>query len=370
MEQVRSKLSLLSAVFCAALIVLGWTAPTCADPPSDAPQKTGENTDTIADSGEANDPVADPIRTAGDPVMVDAVYLIVDTRVITFGEVFRKSEPIVQRILDANPNLSASDANKLRAQVFAEVADGMVTRALILKAAQEKGLNVDEARVGSQIKRILLAEGLTIEQYLEKYKMTYRGLFREVQDDILYAGFRQIEIAPRVNISPSEIGAYYEAHKDDEEFVSPAQVHAHEIVLMGSDLAKSRAKAEEALQLLRNGAAFDVVARKYSENPRVAQTGGDLGWITRNVIGAPKVNKALFEDLDVGVVSDIIQDDNRFLWIVMASGRREASRTPLHEAYAAIEARLRRIKLEEETRKYAFRLRKTTAIVDPNGVLR
>jgi parvulin-like peptidyl-prolyl isomerase len=147
-------------------------------------------------------------------------------------------------------------------------------------------------------------------------------------------------------------------------------VHAHEIVLLGGDPQQRRAKAEKALEELRNGADFATVAKTYSESPRTAPNGGDLGWITRKVISAPAVNKALFEDLKVGDVSDIIPDQSGFLWIVMVSGRREAARMPLDEAYASVEARLRRAKLDEETRKYAMRLMKTTAVIDPNGMLR
>ena len=373
MEQVRSGLRLLPAVLGAALILFGGAAQASADPESEEPQNASGTEGTAAEgtnAGEEAGKTADTVRVTGDPVPVDAVYAIVDTRVITVGEIMRKVEPIAQRILDANPGISASDAKQLRAQLVAEVANGIVTRELILKAAREKGLAVDEARVGSQIKRILLSEGLTIEQYLDKYKMTYRELFREVQDDILYSGFRQIEIVPRVYVSPSEVTAYYDEHKDDAEFVSPEQVHAHEIVFMAGKAEQRREKAEKALKELHEGADFAAVAKKYSENPRGAQNGGDLGWITRKVINAPEVNKALFEDLKIGEVSDVIEDQNHFLWIVMPSGRREASRMPLSEAYASIDARLRRIKLEEETRKYAMRLQKKTAIIDPNGLLR
>ena len=66
----------------------------------------------------------------------------------------------------------------------------------------------------------------------------------------------------------------------------------------------------------------------------------------------------------------MIEDENGFLWIVMISGRREAIRTPLDEAYATIESRLRRIKIQEETRRYAQRLRKTTAIISPGDMFR
>ncbi|HUU36178.1 MAG TPA: peptidylprolyl isomerase [Vicinamibacterales bacterium] len=350
----------LLPILAAVLIAAGWTARTYGDPPSSETKTEG------TEAGTTEGEKGDTVRVAGDPVMVDRVYLIVDTRIITVGEIARRVEPIAQRYLEAKPGLTPPEADQLREQIFIEEAQRMVAKELILKAAREKGLNVDEARVGSQIKRILLSEGLTIEEYLAKHKMTYRELYREVQDEILFSGFRMMEIAPRVYVSPSEIAAYYQEHKNEAEFLWPEQVHAYEIVLMGQNAQQRQAKAEAALQELQQGADFAAVARKYSENPRAARNGGDLDWITRNVINAPEVNKALFEDLEVGQVSGIIKDQNGFLWIVKVAGRREAARMPLDDAYASIEARLRRVKLDEETRKYALRLMKTTAIIDPN----
>ena len=368
------------AVICfAALLALGCGAkrveetepvPT-PESPDPAAVKTGDVEEkaprkAAEKESETESSVA---RATGDPVVVDAVYVVVDKHVITVSEIVRKVEPIVQTILESNPALSDAERSEVRSHVFAQVAESMIVKALILKAAREKGLSVDEARVGSQIRRLQVKEGLSLEEYLEKSNMTYRELYREVHDDILFSGFRQIEIVPRVNVAPSEIKAYFEAHKDEAEFLTPEQVHCHEIVLFGSDEGK-RQKAAAALEKLHAGAEFAEVAGEFSENTSTVRSGGDRGWIARNVINSEKVNRVLFDELKVGDASDVIEDENGFLWIVMISGRREATRASLDEAYAKIERRLRRIKIEQETRKYTQRLRKTTSIVFPNEIRR
>lgn len=316
---------------------------------------------TSADTG-GTAPEAETLTATGDPVLVDTVYVVVDTRVITFSEIVRKVEPTIARIAKENPTITQEELNRIRTQLFGEVMQHMITKALILKAAREEGLAVDEARVGSQIRRILVSEGVTLEEYLREQGMTYQELFQEVHDDYMYSAYRQVQIAPRVYVSPAEVRAYYEAHENDDEFVTPAKVDCYEIVLFGNDEAR-RQKAADAMAELEAGATFEDVAMKLSENRGIATNGGRRGWISRHVIGSTKVNDALFDQLEVGEISGVIEDENGYLWIVKIDGRRAESRTPMSEAYGTIERRLRRAKLEFETRRYARRLARKTAIL-------
>jgi foldase protein PrsA len=305
-------------------------------------------------------------RPVGDPMIVDAVYAVVDTRVITVSEIARKVEPMVQRYLESNPSLTEAEQFECRRQFFGKIAADMIVRELILKAARDEGLVVDEARVGSQIRRLLVSEGMTLEEYLDKHDLTYQELFREVHDDYLFSVYRLAKIVPRVYVSPGEVAAYYDVFKDDPEFLTPGQVRCHEIVLFGHDEERQQ-KAAEALEKLAAGAEFAEVAREYSEIESTARAGGDRGWISRSVINSERVNAALFDQLEVGEVSEVIEDEKGFLWIVMITGRRDAVRTPLSQAYEKIERRLRRIKIEEETYRHADRLKKTTAVISGLG---
>jgi len=349
---------------CAAIGLAAVLAPGCGvkrerqahAPPTPLPPRPAE-ADTGGDEGEA---LAETVKATGDPMITDAVYVIVDTRVITVNEVLRKVEPIVDRILEGRPMPSQKELEALRTSVFISVSEGMIVKALILKAAAEKGMAVDETRVGSQIKRVLLRENLTLEEYLEKNKLTYRELYREVRDDVLFSGFRQIVIVPRVHVAPGEVVAYFEEHKD--EFSQLEQVECRQIVFFGNDDEK-RQKAESAVEKLRAGATFAEVAKEFSESSN-AEKGGAMGWIERDrVINSKKVNTVLFDELKVGEPSGVIEDEGHNLWIVMITGRREPIEADIQKAWPVIEQRLLRTKREDETWKYARGLAKTTAIV-------
>ena len=353
-------------VIClAALLAAGCGAkgPAEAEPaPTPEPQKPTATVEGDAAKDKPPEEESEPTTTApkatGDPMIVDAVYAVVDKQVLTVGEIARKVEPIVRGMLRGREPPGEEELKALRELVFGEVAHGLIAKALILKAAREKGLVVDEARVGSQINRILLKEELSLDEYLERSKLTYQQLYKEVHDDVLFSAFRQMEIVPRVNVTPGEIRAYFEKHKAD--FSTPEQVHCHQIILFGHDEERQQT-AQEALDKLRAGAEFAEIAKEYSKSS-TAPKGGDFGWVARDVINSEKVNRVLFDQLKIGEISGVIEDEKGFLWIVTISGRREARQALLKDAWGDIERRLRRTKIEKETLEYARRIGKTTSI--------
>ena len=104
--------------------------------------------------------------------------------------------------------------------------------------------------------------------------------------------------------SEEEIKAHYEAHKD--EFKSPEQVRVAHIVkhVEGTvlDLQAAHAEMKEALQALKHGVSFEVLARRYSDCP---ERGGDLGYFARGTMVAE------FEDvvfaLETGAITGIFE---------------------------------------------------------------
>ena len=88
------------------------------------------------------------------------------------------------------------------------------------------------------------------------------------------------EVGSHINISPSEIQAYYNAHKQD--FDQPEQVRLSEILAPTADpdnaaqVAEAKGKADDAYAKLKSGTDFATVA-KASSGGVTADNGGDLG---------------------------------------------------------------------------------------------
>jgi peptidyl-prolyl cis-trans isomerase C len=135
---------------------------------------------------------------------------------------------------------------------------------------------------------------------------------------------------------------------DRERFRTPAEVSASHILFdirkHGSD--EARKLAEQARARLVAGADFRTVAREVSEDPSVAQNGGELGWFTKDKMVAPFANAA-FAMKTVGSISEPVQTS--FGWhLIRLDGRKDGVVKPFDEVRDEIVAELRAKYVEEQ----------------------
>lgn len=143
-------------------------------------------------------------------------------------------------------------------------------------------------------------------------------------------------------VSPAEIDKYYAEHV--KEFETPHQVKAAHILVKAAEgagaevEAKARATAADAIRRARAGEDFAKLARELSEDPTSAQSGGDLGYVSRGEM-VPAFEEALFT-LKQGEVSPEPVRTPFGFHVIKVSDVKPGTRKPREAVAAQIRERL------------------------------
>ena len=122
--------------------------------------------------------------------------------------------------------------------------------------------------------------------------------------------------------------------------------------------AATRKRAGEILSQIKGGAAFDELARSYSEGS-LRQDGGETGWEDLSV-----VNKTLADalgKLQPGQFSDVIEAPEGF-YLLLLEDRHSAHFKPLGDVRLQIEHTLSDQETERLQKAWIERLRKKTFV--------
>ena len=105
-----------------------------------------------------------------------------------------------------------------------------------------------------------------------------------------------------------ELRAYYDAHKD-EMAPQPPTISLRQILIRpkpnAAEKAATRRLADSLVTALREGADFEVLARRFSQDPGSADQGGSLGWQRRGVF-VPEFERVAFS-LPRGAISEPVE---------------------------------------------------------------
>jgi peptidyl-prolyl cis-trans isomerase D len=160
-----------------------------------------------------------------------------------------------------------------------------------------------------------------------------RERFRTPEElTLAYVTYAPESFQETVPVNDDLVQAYYESHEYD--FESPEEIALRHILVAvppGADdaaRAEARAKAEKILEEAKGGADFAALAREHSDDPLTKESGGDLGLVERGKLEAA-LDEAAFR-LEDGEISDLIETD-RGLDILKVDERKPSHVRPLAE---------------------------------------
>ena len=246
--------------------------------------------------------------------LVDRVVAVVGDSVILQSEV---EEQIERRRAFGEP--VPTDPEALEALKRQEL-EGLINQMLLLQAAQrdsvvlspadvqvrvEAAVSEQESRFGGEagFERALQQEGMTLEQYRQMVARSVRQAGVRQQ----YMAVLQRDRQPPP-VTDAEIRDFFR-QRQGELGRRPATIEFEQVVVSpepsDSAMTAARAEAERVRQQLIDGAEFEVLARRHSDDPGTREQGGDLGWFRRGRM-VPAFERVAFA-LRPGAISPIVE---------------------------------------------------------------
>ena len=249
----------------------------------------------------------------------DNVWAEVDGQAITREQVERQYN---------NRTAAGSDAGNREQELSFKlnILNELISNQILLTHAAHARITVSEAEVDDRVAQ--LRSPYSDEEF--KKKLGDQGLsladFREeVRKSLAINKLVNKEIESRITVADSEIANFYERNKGNYS-VPEVQYHVAQIQVtpardpqthnLKNDDASSPVAAERKIQALyarlRAGEDFSSVAQEYSEDPRTAAAGGDMGYIPISALeSSPELKKAVGY-LQTGGISGILSTPSGF----------------------------------------------------------
>ncbi len=307
-------------------------------------------------------PAATPI-TANASVVEDVIARVND-QVITRTEYERAQQGLVQEAKQENWTPSQFDEKQR------DLLRDMIDQQLLLSKGKDLGITgdaetmreLDEIR-----KRANLPDMDALQKAAEQQGVSFEDFKQNIRNQAITQSVVRDEVGRRINITPNEEQAYYQAHQKD--FEQPEQIHLSEILVptpenaTDAQVADAQAKADQLEAKLKGGANFAEVARASSGGP-TASAGGDLGDFKRGTLGEVLENATF--PLQAGQYTAPIRTRQGFV-ILKVDSHQPAGTPPLPQVEQQVQEAIYMSQLQPALRKYLTQARKDAYVKTAPG---
>lgn len=205
-----------------------------------------------------------------------------------------------------------------------EILDERINSLLLVEAARDAGIVITDDQldraVESQIQQVLRSFGgsqARLEAALEQDGMTmtqYRDILRQqFRDDQLMRTYmaQRMRARARPVISEDDIRAAFETQRE-RLGTRPPTITFRQVLVSpepsDSADAAAREQAEEVYRELQDGGDWEVLARRFSDDPGSREVGGDLGWVRQGEGLVQQFERMAFS-IRPGLISPIFRSD-------------------------------------------------------------
>ncbi len=241
----------------------------------------------------------------------------------------------------------------------------LIDKQLMLAKGKDLGINGETEvvkRLDEMRKQYHMDSMEDLQKAAEAQGVSFEDLKEQIRENVITSTVISQEVGHKIDISPSEVQVYYNAHLQD--FQRPEQVKLSEILIPtphpddAAQAADAQKKADALEGRLKAGADFATVAKADSGGPTAAE-GGRLGDYKRGDL--PKVMEDATFNLRPGQFAPPIRTKQGWL-ILEVTDHSAGGVTPLVDVQNDIQEKIGMTKMEPAMRAYLAKLRDEAAI--------
>jgi len=193
----------------------------------------------------------------------------------------------------------------------------LIAAKLFQNEAQKYSSKIDDSQVDHYIDQLRHDRHMTPEQFkaaIAQSGLSTQDFRKHAREELEKAMMIQQQVRDRVDISGSDIQAYYDQHKDDYTVAKERYRLAQ--ILIGvpgnatpQQVAQLKTKAEQIRNEAAKGADFGDLARRYSDDAS-KNSAGELGWFEPQDIMDPIL--IAVKPVKPGDVSQVVRTSHGF----------------------------------------------------------
>ncbi|MFQ6034228.1 MAG: peptidylprolyl isomerase [Sedimentisphaerales bacterium] len=308
----------------------------------------------------------------------DSVAVTVNGVDITESDVEALVKPELDKIAAKAAQLPPEFIEQYKKQLRQWALERLISEQLLDEKVKQAHIVVTEEDVIAQLKKegSLQQPALSLEEIqasVEARGQSFDEYIKQLQTSkgMKYQKFMEPQWAGKINVTEDEARKYYS--ENPKQFEIPEQVRASHILIKpdtSSPLvdpneakAAAKAKAQDLLKQIKQGADFAELAKAHSGGSSAAK-GGDLGFFSRGQMVAP-FEKAAFQ-LKPGQLSDVVETRYGY-HIIKVTDHKGPGVIPFEQAKDNIINALMRKKQSEFIKEYIQSLKDKADIVYPSA---
>ncbi|MCD4654056.1 peptidylprolyl isomerase [bacterium] len=268
---------------------------------------------------------------------------------IYFSEVEKRIDNFEKKFQEVNPAMKLPEEKRIKMRQ--DFLDRMVREKILELAAEKEKYTVSDAEIDDRINQLqkIFGDG-------EQAKQRFLGGISDM-DDFRKNISKQIKIdkyietqqkLTEIKVSDSEVRDYYDKNLDkfnQDEAIRISQITwrlpPEEDPEYAEKLKLAQVGASKAMQEAQSGVDFAELAKKYSQDKKTVEKGGDIGFIKRKQMVEPLENAAFA--LAVGEVSKPIKTQFG-VYLLKATEKKDAKLMSFDEVKETVKTGLMRKK--------------------------